>query len=199
MRIIFATKNQHKLKEIREVFADLPYEVVSMGEIGLDIDVLENGKTFAENSRKKAREIGEYFPNDIVMADDSGLAVDILNGAPGVYSARYAGEQATYLDNNKKLMADLKGVPTNDRKAKFVCVLAYVDAQNDSQHVVRGEVSGIIIETPLGEGGFGYDPLFYVPDLGLTFAQVDPAVKNSCSHRARALQQMKAHLETLKG
>ncbi len=196
-KIVLGTQNANKLREVKQILEPLGYTVVSLAEVGLaDMEVEEDGQTFRENALKKATEYSKACQLP-VLADDSGLAVDILDGAPGVYSARYAGEQATYLDNNKKLMADLKGVPTNDRKAKFVCVLAYVDAQNNDWHVVRGEVAGIIIETPLGEGGFGYDPLFYVPDIGLTFAQADPEVKNRYSHRASALTKMKAFLEAL--
>ncbi len=196
-KIVLGTQNANKLREVKQILEPLGYSVVSLAEVGLaDMEVEEDGQTFQENAVKKATEYSKACQLP-VLADDSGLAVDALNGAPGVYSARYAGEQATYLDNNNKLVKELASVATNDRKAKFVCVLAYVDAQNDMQHVVRGEVAGIIIETPLGEGGFGYDPLFYVPDLGLTFAQVEPAVKNRYSHRAIALAKMKTYLEAL--
>ncbi len=196
-KIVLGTQNVNKLREVKQILEPLGYTVVSLADVGLaDMDVVEDGQTFEENAVKKAKEYSEACQLP-VLADDSGLSVDALNGAPGVYSARYSGENATYSDNNNKLIAELAGVSTNDRKAKFVCVMAYVDAQNNRQHVVRGEVAGIIIETPLGEGGFGYDPLFYVPDIGLTFAQAEPAVKNRYSHRAKALAQMKAYLEAL--
>ncbi len=193
-KIVLGTQNVNKLREVKEILEPLGYSVISLKEFDLEgMEVEEDGATFEANAIKKATEYSRACGLP-VLADDSGLAVDVLAGAPGVYSARYAGEAADDTENNKKLLAELKDVPTNRRKAKFVCAMAYVDAQNGIEHVERGEVAGIILEEPLGEGGFGYDPLFYLADIGLTFAQAPAEVKNRHSHRARALLAIKQYL-----
>ncbi len=193
-KIVLGTQNVNKLREVKEILEPLGYDVISLKEFDLaGMEVVEDGDTFEANALKKATEYSKACGLP-VLADDSGLAVDILDGAPGVYSARYAGEESDDAKNNQKLLAELTGVATNKRKAKFVCAMAYVDAQNDIAHVERGEVAGIILEEPLGEGGFGYDPLFYLPDIGLTFAQATPEVKNRHSHRGRALLAIKQYL-----
>ncbi len=195
-KIVLGTQNSNKLREVKQILEPLGFTVLSLAEVGLaDMDVIEDGQTFAENAIKKATAYSRACQMP-VLADDSGLAVDALDGAPGVYSARYGGEHANHQKNNQKLLAELVGVPTNQRKAQFVCALAYVDAANDIEHLELGEVAGIILDEPLGEGGFGYDPLFYLPAIGLTFAQAEPAVKNRYSHRGRALAKMKRYLET---
>ncbi len=194
-KIVLGTQNADKLREVKQILEPLGFTIVTLSDVGLaDMDVVEDGQNFAENAVIKATAYGRACQLP-VLADDSGLAVDALDGAPGIYSARYGGEHANYLKNNQKLIAELDGVPTNARKAQFVCALAYVDVQNDIVHIERGEVAGIILERPLGDGGFGYDPLFYLPDIGLTFAQAEPAVKNRFSHRARALAKMKQYLQ----
>ncbi len=196
-KILLGTSNMNKLREVKEILEPLGYEIISMKDVGLgDLDVVEDGDTFEANALKKAREIAlaAKLP---VLADDSGLAVDYLNGAPGVYSARYSGENATSESNNAKLLKELDGVPQRERTARFVCALAYVDLENEIEKIVRGEVEGQIIDQLVGENGFGYDPLFYVKDIGMTFAQADADVKNNYSHRGRALVKMREFLESL--
>lgn len=172
----------------------LGYDVLSMADVGLsDLDVLEDGETFEENALKKAREIFALVKQP-VLADDSGLMVEALNGAPGVFSARYSGEGANATSNNLKLLEALQGLPEEKRQAKFVCVMAWID-QHGVEKVVRGEAQGIILESLSGEGGFGYDPLFYVKDTGKTYAELSSEEKNKISHRAKALQGIRDYLE----
>lgn len=193
--IVLATQNQNKLTEVRQILQPLGYQIISLADVNLaHIDVIEDGATFEANAIKKAREISALCQLP-VLADDSGLAVDALDGAPGVYSARYGGEHANHAKNNQKLLAELKGVAPAKRTAKFVCVMAYIDNANQIEHVVRGEVNGVILEALQGQGGFGYDPLFYVPEINMTFAQAPPQVKNNLSHRGRALVKMRERLE----
>ncbi len=196
-KILLGTQNPNKLKEVREMLAPLGYQVLGMNDVDLaDLEVIEDGETFEANASKKAREIAEAAQMP-VLADDSGLAVDYLNGAPGVYSARYSGENATSESNNAKLLSALKGVPQRKRTARFVCVLCYYDPQTKREHLVRGEVEGQILDQLLGENGFGYDPLFYLKEIGMTFAQAPAEVKHRYSHRGRALEQMRQYLEKI--
>lgn len=188
-KIILASKNMGKVNEIRDILSDFDYEVVSMQEAGINCDVEENGTTFEENALLKAREIAK-LSNCTVIADDSGLEIDYLNGDPGIYTARYAGEGATDAEKNQKVLNELAGVPMEERGAKFVCCMAVVFS-NKEEYVVRGECNGFIAEKPIGENGFGYDPIFYVKELGCTTAQLSKEEKNKISHRGKALRELK--------
>lgn len=193
-RIVFATGNQNKMKEIRMILADLGMEIYSMKELGVDIDIVEDGTTFEENAEIKARAVAKYLPNDIVLADDSGLEIDYLDKAPGIYSARFAGEDTSYDIKNRLLLDKLEGVPDAERTARFVCVIAA--ALPDGQvETVRGTIEGIIGHEIAGENGFGYDPIFYVPECGCTTAEMDSVKKNELSHRGNALRFMRKVLE----
>ncbi|AUS97912.1 non-canonical purine NTP pyrophosphatase [Clostridium thermosuccinogenes] len=187
-KFLVATKNKGKLKEIEEILAGLPFEVVSMEQAGIDKDIEEYGTTFEENAMIKAKEL-HRLTGEMVMADDSGLEVDYLNGAPGIYSARFAGEGATDEDKNKKLLELLEGVPFEKRSARFVCVIAVVFPDGRS-FTVKGTCDGYIGFVPQGTNGFGYDPLFFLPEYNMTTAQLDPDEKNKISHRGKALKAM---------
>lgn len=193
-RIVFATKNQHKMQEIKEIFSVLPFEVISMGDLGIDIDVVEDGSTFAENSYKKAYEISRVFKDDIVMADDSGLEIDYLRGEPGVHSARYLGKDTPYIKKNTIILDRLKEAKGEDRSARFVCnITAFFP---DGTHLqCEGVMEGVIADEIAGENGFGYDPIFFVPQYGMTTALMDRDMKNSISHRGKALRTMASLLE----
>ncbi len=194
-RLIAATKNKGKLEEFAQLLAQFPYEVVSMGQIGIVEDIEENGSTFEENALIKARSIWKVT-REAVIADDSGLEVDYLDGAPGIYSARYAGEGATDADKNRKLLNALKDIPADKRSARFVCAIAVIFADGASL-TVRGVCEGTIATEPAGTNGFGYDPLFYVPEFGMTIAQMDSDIKNSISHRGNALRKVVEGLERI--
>ncbi len=194
-RLIAATKNRGKLEEIAQLLTHFPCEVVSMSEAGIHDDIEENGSTFEENALIKAMSVWKST-GETVMADDSGLEVDCLGGAPGVYSARYAGEGATDADRNRKLLDAMKGVDTDKRTARFVCAIAVVFP--DGSHLIsKGTCEGIIAFEPAGNNGFGYDPLFYVPGFGMTIAQMDADMKNGISHRGNALRKMVEMLEPI--
>lgn len=193
-RIVFATGNAHKMKEIRMILADLGMEICSMKEVGIDIDIVEDGTTFEENAMIKAEAIAECLPNDIVMADDSGLEIDYLNKEPGIYSARYMGEDTSYDIKNQALLDRLDGVPDERRTARFVCALAAV-FPDGSKEVVRGTVEGRIGYEIAGAHGFGYDPIFYLPEYGCTAAELAPEKKNEMSHRGNALRMMRRLME----
>ena len=189
MKIFLATGNKHKIKEIEKIFKMDNVEILSIND-GIEIpEVEEDGTTFEENSKKKALEIAK-FTNMITIADDSGLCVDALGGAPGVYSARYAGEHGNDLDNNKKLVRELQGI--ENRKARFVCVITLAKPTGET-YSFRGEVEGDIIDIPQGTEGFGYDPHFFMKEYGKTLAEI-PEIKNKISHRARALEKLKENL-----
>jgi XTP/dITP diphosphohydrolase len=195
IQLVFATRNRGKLAELSGLVAPLGLEVISAAELDAP-DVEEDGVTFAENAAKKAREVSAAVGLP-ALADDSGLVVDALDGAPGVHSARFAGTQATDADNNRLLIERLGGMDESRRGAHFVCAMAFADpggALGDEVEMARGECHGVILEAPRGEGGFGYDPLFYVPDRGKTFAELGAPVKNTISHRAMAMAQMQAFL-----
>ena len=194
-RLIAATKNKGKLKEIAQLLARLPYEIVSMEQIGIMDDIEENGSTFEENAMIKAETIWKAT-GEAVIADDSGLEVDYLDGAPGIYSARYAGEGAAVEERNRKLLNALKDVPADKRSARFVCAIAVILADG-VRLAVRGACEGYIATEPAGGNGFGYDPLFYVPEFGLTIAQMDSDIKNSISHRGNALRKVAEELERI--
>lgn len=193
-RIVFATGNQNKMKEIRMILADLGMEICSMKELGVDIDIVEDGSSFEENAEIKARAVSRYLQDDIVLADDSGLEIDYLDKAPGIYSARFAGEDTSYDIKNRILLDKLEGVPNEQRTARFVCVIAAV-FPNGNVETVRGTIEGIIGHEIVGENGFGYDPIFYVPECGCTTAEMDPVKKNELSHRGKALRAMREVLE----
>lgn len=194
-KLILASNNQKKIKEIKEILQTEDIKVLSLKDINLDIDVVEDGNTFEENALKKSREIYKElikreFNNFIVMSDDSGLSVDYLNGEPGVYSARYAGEHGNDNLNNKKLLDNLQDIKGEDRKARFICHIALVDS-NDKYIGVRGEVEGYILEEERGNSGFGYDPLFFYEPLKKSFAELSSEEKNKISHRGKALNIIK--------
>ncbi len=194
-RFIVASKNKGKLKEISEILSGFPFEVLSMEQAGIYDEIDEYGSTFEENALIKAREVSK-LTGEIVMADDSGLAVDYLNGAPGIYSARFAGEGATDMDKNNKLLKLLEDVPFEKRTARFVCAVAVV-FPDGREFVVRGTCEGYIGFGPLGENGFGYDPLFYMPEYKMTTAQMEPEEKHRISHRGKALGSMVEELKRI--
>ena len=188
-KIIFATGNQNKMREIREIYEDLGYEILSMKESGISVDIVEDGKTFEENALIKARAIADQV-DAIVLADDSGLEIDYLNKEPGIYSARYMGEDTSYDIKNANLIERLDGVPKEKRTARFVCAVAAV-FPDGSEKVVRGTIEGYIGWEPEGENGFGYDPIFFLPEYGKTTAELAPEDKNKISHRGRALEMIR--------
>lgn len=192
-KIIFATGNEGKMKEVRMIFADMDLEPVSMKEAGIEANIVENGATFEENASIKARTIME-LTGEMVLADDSGLEVDYLKGAPGVYSARYMGEDTPYTIKNNHLIELLKDANEGERTARFVSAIAC--AFPDGEIItVRGTMEGVIGHEQKGSNGFGYDPIFYVPELGMTTAELPPEKKNEVSHRGRALRIMKERLK----
>lgn len=193
-KIVFATGNENKMKEIRMILADLGMPIVSMKETGIDVDVVEDGTTFEENALIKATEIAKVAPNCIVLADDSGLEIDYLNKEPGIYSARYAGVDTSYDIKNGLLLERLSGVPDEKRTARFVCAVAAA-FPDGSTEVVRGTIEGIIGHEIVGENGFGYDPIFYLPEYGCTTAELSPEKKNELSHRGEALRKMRVIME----
>lgn len=195
-RLIVASGNIHKIDEIKKILKGLPLEILSKDEVGLkELDVIEDGKTLEENAIKKAVEISKRV-DGIVIADDTGLFVDKLGGRPGIYSSRYAGENATYEDNNRKLLKELEGVKLEDRTAKFRTVIAIV-MEDKSYKTVEGECLGKIALTPKGNEGFGYDPLFIVDGYNKSFAELGEDIKNKISHRANALKKLRIELESI--
>jgi len=214
-QLIFATGNAHKMVEIREILGDLPYEILSMKEAGVDADIVEDGKTFEENALIKAKAVYDLLTKQkaggsgavaadgdamsgledeiLVLADDSGLEVDALGGEPGIYSARYMGEDTSYDVKNQNIIDRLDGVEDEKRSARFVCAIAAVGA-NGLEKVVRGTVEGRIAYEPAGENGFGYDPIFYLPERGCTTAELSSEDKNAISHRGNALRLMRKEL-----
>lgn len=193
-KIIFATGNENKMKEIRMILSDLGMPILSMKEAGIYVDVVEDGTTFEENALIKATEIAKTVENCIVLADDSGLEIDYLNKEPGIYSARYAGENTSYDIKNNLLLSRLEGVPDEKRTARFVCAIAAAFPDGTTE-VVRGTIEGRIGYEIAGENGFGYDPIFYVPEYGCTTAEMNPDKKNELSHRGNALRAMRKIME----
>lgn len=185
MKLVLATRNENKVKEVAQFLAPHDIEVVSLNEFPGFPEIEENGETFKDNATIKATEAC-MFTGMTAMADDSGLEVDCLNGLPGIYSARFAGEGKNDSDNNKKLLELLQGVPAEQRAARFKCVMA-VATTECFVYTTEGVCEGVIAEELRGEGGFGYDPLFYLPEYKKTFAELDLETKNKISHRARAL------------
>lgn len=188
-KIVFATGNKDKMREICEIMADVDVEVISMKEAGIVVDVVEDGETFEENSLIKARAIAEYT-DAIVLADDSGLEIDYLDKAPGVYSARFMGEDTSYDIKNQALIDKLDGVPKEKRTARFVCAIGAV-LPNKETLVVRKTMEGYIGYEIAGENGFGYDPIFYLDEFGCSSAALSREQKNEISHRGKALRAMK--------
>lgn len=191
-KIVFATGNMGKLREVKEILSDLDVDIVSMKEEGIDIDIEENGKTFEENAIIKAKAIAEHT-DAIVLADDSGLEIDYLNKEPGVYSARYLGEDTSYDIKNQNLIDRLEGVKKEDRTARFVCAIAAV-LPNKEVLVTRQTMEGYIGWELQGENGFGYDPIFFMDEYGCSSASISPEEKNSISHRGKALREMRVLL-----
>jgi len=194
-KIIFATGNKGKMNEIREIMADMDYEILSMKEAGIDIDIVEDGKTFEENSLIKSRAIAKVCPDAIVLADDSGLEVDALNKEPGIYSARYMGEDTSYDIKNQNIIDRLEAVTSKeDRSARFVCAVSAV-FPDGTDAVVRGTIEGYIGWEPMGENGFGFDPIFYLYGRDVSTAAISPEEKNEISHRGKALRMIKEEIK----
>lgn len=199
-KIIFATGNKNKMIEIRMILADLGAQILSQKEAGIEADVVEDGNSFEENALIKAEAIGEIvrnmpeYKNAVVLADDSGLEIDYLNKEPGIYSARYMGEDTSYDIKNNELLRRLEGVPDEKRTARFVCAVAAAFPDGTSK-VLRGTMEGRIGYEIKGENGFGYDPIFYLPEFGCTSAELAPGKKNELSHRGQGLRRMRRILE----
>lgn len=194
-RIVFATGNAGKMREIKEILGDLQLEVLSMRDAGINADIEENGSSYEENAMIKARAIAALAgEKDIVLSDDSGLEIDYLDGEPGIYSARYLGERTSYRMKNRNLMERLQGVPEEQRTARFVCAIAAV-LPDGRELTTRGTIEGRIGYEEKGSGGFGYDPIFYVPEFGKSTAELSEEEKNAVSHRGRALRAMKEELK----
>ncbi|MDR2617179.1 MAG: XTP/dITP diphosphatase [Endomicrobium sp.] len=194
-KIILATTSKYKEEEIKSLLKDLDIEVMSMTSFDKYPKTIEDGKTLEDNAIKKAKEAAKFF-NSWVIADDSGLEVDYLNGEPGVFSARYAGEEGPFQDNIKKLLYVLKDVPFEKRTARFRTVIA-IASPSGQLYLSTGEIYGIINLTEKGQYNFGYDPIFYIPEYNKTFAELTLDIKNTISHRAKALQQVKVVLKQL--
>lgn len=195
MRIVFATGNKDKMREIRMIMKNLGIEIVSMKEAGISVQVEENGQTFEENALIKAKAIAELC-QDIVLADDSGLEIDALNKEPGVYSARYMGEETSYHIKNTNLMERLKGVPEEQRTARFVCAIAAV-LPDGRVLQTKAAMEGRIGYEERGENGFGYDPIFMLPEYGKSSAEISAEEKNELSHRGKALRKMTEQLKNV--
>lgn len=199
-KIIFATGNEHKMVEIRMILKGLNMEILSQKEAGITADIVEDGQTFEENALIKAKRIAGVaaenpeYKNTVILADDSGLEIDYLNKEPGIYSARYMGEDTSYDIKNQALLDRLKGVPDEKRTARFVCAIAAVFPDGTSE-VVRGTMEGIIGYEIAGENGFGYDPIFFLPEYGCTSAEISPEKKNELSHRGQGLRKMREMIE----
>ena len=192
-KIILASNNKGKIAEVKEILKDMNVEVISMKEAGLDVDIEENGSTFEENALIKAEAIMK-MTGEITIADDSGLEVDYLNKEPGIYSARYMGHDTCYDIKNNAIIQRLEGVKGTDRSARFVCAMAVVfpDGKNI---IARGTMEGLIADKPMGENGFGYDPIMYLPEYQKTSAQLSSEEKNKISHRGKALEKLKTQLQ----
>lgn len=192
-KIVFATGNAGKMREIRLILADLDREILSMREAGFEGDIVEDGTTFRENAELKARAVWEKT-GGIVLADDSGLVIDYLNGEPGVYSARYLGEDTSYTVKNRTLIERMEGAKGSERSARFMCNIAAVLPDGSVLHT-EAAMEGLIAAEPAGSGGFGYDPILYLPEYGKTSAELSIEEKNQISHRGKALELMKIELK----
>ena len=194
-KLVFATGNMNKLREIKEILADMDVEILTMKEAGVDIDIVEDGKTFEENALIKARAVCKAS-GELSLADDSGLKIDYLGGEPGIYSARYMGEDTSYDIKNNNLISRLEGVPDEERTARFVCAMAAVFPDGTEKTFVR-TMEGRIGYEIAGENGFGYDPIFMLPEYGKTSAEISPEEKNAISHRGKALRALAEYLKSL--
>lgn len=195
MNIIVATGNKNKAKEIKDILNIPNLTVQTMKEANINIEIIEDGNTFLENAMKKATAVyNASDKNSIIIADDSGICVDYLNGAPGIYSARFSGENATDEENNNKLLNLIKDAKPEEKTAKYVCSLAVIMPNGDTFNTL-GEFYGILIDYPRGTNGFGYDPLFYLPEYQKTAAEISSDLKNRISHRAIALEKLKEELQ----
>ena len=193
-RLVIATRNDDKVRELKALLADMDVEILSLADYNPDAPrVIEDGATLEENAIKKATSAFS-FTKEVSIADDSGLEVDALGGKPGVLSSRFGGEDATYADNNRKLLQLLRGVPPHKRGARFRCCVA-IASQDGKVEVVEGTCEGKIADAPRGKKGFGYDPLFIIPKYNKTFAELPPALKNRISHRAKAMARAKKVLK----
>lgn len=203
MKIIFATGNEGKMREIRAILNDVDAEIISMKEAGLSLDIEEDGKSFAENAMIKARAVADAlvgenrFRDCVVLADDSGLEIDCLNGEPGIYSARYLGEETPFDVKSRDFLRRMEHVPDEERSARFVCAIAAVFANGETV-TTRGTIEGRIGYDLKGDNGFGYDPIFYLPEYERTAAELTDEEKNRISHRSRALAVMKEELKKRK-
>ncbi len=194
-RLVFATGNEHKMIEIRQILGDSEWEIFSMKELGIDPEIVEDGTTFEENALIKAQAVAKYF-DGIVLADDSGLEIDYLNKEPGIYSSRYAGEDTSYEIKNQMLLDRLIGVPKELRTARFVCAIAAI-VPEEEPIIVRGTIEGYIGDAPAGVNGFGYAPIFYVDAKNCSTAELSPEEKNARSHRGNALRMIKEKLSKI--
>lgn len=192
--VVFATGNQNKVREVRQILDGLDVEVRTMKEMGITSEPEETGETFEANAMIKAAAIAEEVKDAIVIADDSGLEIDYLHGEPGIYSARYLGEDTSYEVKNAKLIERLEGVPKEERTARFVCAIACI-LPDGSRFTTRGTIEGYIGWEPAGTNGFGYDPIFYVDEYGCSTAQMTAEQKNAISHRGNALRALRLELE----
>ncbi len=192
-KLVFATGNMDKLREIKAILSGMDYEILSMKEAGVDVDIVEDGKTFEENALIKARAVSKAS-GALAMADDSGLVIDALNGEPGIYSARYMGEDTSYDIKNQNLIDRLEGVPDEERTARFVCAMAAVFPDGTEKTFVKA-MEGRIGYKIAGANGFGYDPIFFLPQYGKTSAEISPEEKNAISHRGQALRAMAEYLK----
>ena len=195
VRIIFATGNQDKMREIREILSEPGTEILSMKEAGLELDIVEDGTSFEENAMIKAAALAKSIQEEhtVVLADDSGLEIDYLNKEPGIYSARYMGEDTSYDIKNQNILDRLAGVPKEQRTARFVCAIAAAFPDGEA-FTTRGTIEGYIGWEPAGENGFGYDPIFYVDEYNCSTAQLSREKKNQLSHRGKALRAMREKL-----
>jgi len=191
-KVIFATGNAGKMKEIKLILSGMDIELLSMKEAGIEVDIVEDGDSFEENAMIKAKTIME-LTGEVTLADDSGLEVDFLNKEPGIYSARYMGENTPYNIKNKSIIDRLEGARGQDRSARFVCVIAAA-FPDGSTFTTRGTIEGLIGYEEKGDNGFGYDPIVYIPEYNATTAQLSSQIKNIISHRGKALEQMKEKL-----
>lgn len=191
--LLLATSNQHKLEEYRAIFSDLALKLVSLNDVQLDMEVEETGTTFAENAELKARAYAQAS-GMLTLADDSGLEIDALGGAPGVQSARYLGRETSYEERFRSILEQLKGFPVEQRTARFRCAIALAEPSGNTR-IVEGTIEGVIADSPRGKHGFGYDPIFLVPELGKTLAELAPEHKNRISHRGRAAQSARKLFE----
>ena len=198
IKLLVATTNPGKFAEVKDFLRQLPLEVLSLSDLATWPKIIEDGATFEENALKKARALAEYS-GYLTLADDSGLEVDALNGAPGIYSARYCGEEGTDKKNNEKLMHELREIPEEKRTGRFVCALALCapKSRDKIEWIVRESCEGRIAFALKGENGFGYDPLFFYPSLGKTFGEIDRAIKATVSHRGKALKKLAEMLPLL--